>query len=167
MWDDVLAVFTKRRSVRRFTGQPVGRDRLEIALRAAMAAPSGNNARPWQFVVVTGKEKVAELCRAHPYATFGINAGAVVIPFGSKGSTRWFDQDMAAATQNLLVALANLGLGATWCGMDDERQDSIRRILGIPSDQYAFAIVPVGVPAEEKPPRTQYEETRVFWERVG
>jgi nitroreductase len=162
--DDCLQVIMKRRSIRKFTGASVPKERVIKALEAAMAAPSGMNRQPWSFVVVTKKETVAALCRAQGHAAFGVDAGAVILPFGLKEGQKWFDQDMAAATENLLIALANLGLGATWCGMDDVRQDGIRSLVGLPNDQFVFALIPVGVPGEEKPPRTQYDEKRVFWE---
>lgn len=165
MHEEVLQFMTKRRSIRAFTGDPVDRTKLEIALRAAMSAPSAANARPWQFVVVTDSETIRAVCRAHPHATFGENAGAVVLPFGKKEGYRWFDQDLAAATENLLLALANLGLGATWCGMDDKEQEAVRTSVGIPDELFVFALIPVGVPAEGKPARTQYESERVHWER--
>jgi len=107
---------------------------------------------------------VRALCAAHPHASFGVDAGAVILPFGRKEGYGWFDQDMAAATENLLIALANLGLGATWCGMRDAYQPAIRELVGLPEDQYVFALIPVGVPAEEKEQRLDYEEERVFWE---
>jgi nitroreductase len=165
MGKDVLQFITARRSVRGFTGEPVDRDKLETALKAAMAAPSASNARPWEFVVVTEKERVRAVCEAHPYAKFGADAGAVVLPFGKKEGYAWFDQDMGASTENLLLALANLGLGATWCGMHDDLQDPVREAVGIPDELYVFALIPVGVPSEAVPPRTQYEPERVHWER--
>lgn len=164
MYENVLEFITKRRSIRQFTGDPIERERLEALLKAAMAAPSANNKRPWHFVVVTEKEKIVALCKAHPYAGFGVDAGAVIIPFGEKKGYKWFDQDMAAATENLLLAVANLGLGATWCGMDKAKQGSICSLVGLPNDQYAFALIPIGVPSEEKALRTQYDKERIHWE---
>ncbi|MCD5417431.1 nitroreductase family protein [Candidatus Bipolaricaulota bacterium] len=164
MHENVLGFITKRRSIRRFTGAEIGQKKLETILKAAMAAPSANNKQPWRFLVVTQKEKIVALCKAHPYAGFGVDAGAVIIPFGLKEGYKWFDQDMAAATQNLLLSAANLGLGATWCGMDDARQTAMRKIVNLPDQQYAFALIPIGVPSEEKPARTQYDKTKVHWE---
>ena len=66
--------------------------------------------------------------------------------------------------ENLLLALANLGLGATWCGMLEELQPAVRSVITLPDDLFFFALIPVGIPAEEKEPRTQYEEHRVHWE---
>jgi len=163
MNDSILDLFARRRSVRRFTDARVERSALETALKAAMAAPSASNRRPWEFLVVTDRKTVAGICSAHPHAKFGVDAGAVIIPFGTKAGYPWFDQDMAAATENLLLAIAALGLGATWCGMDDARQASIRQMTGIPESAYAFALVPVGVPAEPPVPRTQYDPAKVHW----
>ncbi len=164
---DVLHAIQKRRSVRKFTGAPVAREKIHAALEAAMAAPSARNLKPWSFLVVTERPSIDALCRAHPYAGFGVDAGAIVLPFGSKRDHKWFDQDMAAATENLLIAVAHLGLGATWCGMDDERQPAVRAIVGLPEDQFVFALIPVGVPVESPVPRTQFEPSRVHWERFG
>jgi nitroreductase len=164
---DALQAIQRRRSVRKFTGAPVSHEKIVAALEAAMAAPSARNLRPWSFLVATERPRVAALCQAHPHAGFGANAGAVILPFGSKGSYKWFDQDMAAATENLLIAIADLGLGATWCGMDDERQAAIRALVDLPEDQFVFALIPVGVPAEVPAARTQFEASRVHWERFG
>jgi len=59
--EDVLGMIERRRSIRRFTGADVDREKLVLALKAAMAAPSANNARPWRFIVVTDREKVRSL----------------------------------------------------------------------------------------------------------
>jgi nitroreductase len=163
--NDILQAIQARRSVRKFTGARVPHEKITAALQAAMAAPSARNLKPWSFVVVTEREAMASLCAVHPYAGFGAEAGAIVLPFGPKHDSKWFDQDMAAATENFLIALANLGLGATWCGMDDGRQAPVRALVGLPESQYVFALIPVGVPAETPVPRTQYEASRVHWER--
>jgi len=166
MHNDVLQFITKRRSIRKLSGGAVERELLVTALKAAMAAPSANNSRPWSFLVVTEPEKVKAICCAHPYASFGEEAGAVILPFGKKEGYGWFDQDMAAATENLLLSLANLGLGATWCGMTEKLQEGVRNVVALPDELFFFALIPIGIPAEEKESRTQYEENRVHWESV-
>lgn len=166
MSEEVLRFFERRRSIRAFTGEPVAEKHLRIALRAAMSAPSAHNGRPWQFIVLTDRERIREVCSYHPYAKFGVEAGAVVLPCSTlkeKASNPYYDQDMAAATENLLLAVANLGLGATWCGVSDEIQPGLRRLLGASDDRHVFALVPIGVPAETKGPPTGVDEARIFW----
>jgi hypothetical protein len=109
---EVLEFIFRRRSVRKFTGDPVPKEKIEALLRAAMAAPSARNRQPWEFLVITDREKIREVCTAHPYAKFGVDAGAVIIPLGKPAGNFYFFQDMAAV-ENLLLAAANLGLGAT------------------------------------------------------
>jgi len=157
-----------RRSIRRFTSEPVTPDQVTMLLKAAMAAPSAGNRKPWHFVVVTDAATRAALAQAHPYADMLLEAPLGIIPCGEPGLSfpdrpDYWIQDLSAATENLLLAAVGLGLGAVWCGVFpvQERVEAFRRILGIPDRIIPFALVPVGHPAEKKEPRTQYDSSRV------
>jgi nitroreductase len=78
-----------------------------------------------------------------------------------------WEQDCAAATENLLIEAELLDLGAVWLGVHPiaERVVGIRALLGIPDQIVPFAIVPLGHPAERKPPSDRYDEARVHRER--
>jgi len=135
---EVLDFITRRRSVRKFTGDPVPKEKIEILLKAAMAAPSARNRQPWEFLVITDREKIREVCTAHPYAKFGIDAGAVIIPLGKPAGNFYFFQDMAAAVENLLLAAAISGLvplGAAWTR---SARSSCGPFLGVPEDYWIF-----------------------------
>ncbi len=160
----VLDLIMKRRSVRSFTGDCVSKDQLQTILKAAMAAPSARNEQPWNFYVATDPVKISAICRAHPHASWGEKAGAVIVPYFEKGTRNYYImQDLAAATQNLLLAAAGLDLGATWCGMPEERQEMVRPATSLGEKYWLFAVIPVGVPAEVPPPRTQYDEAKILW----
>jgi len=160
----MLNVIRGRRSIRAFTGEPVSKEQLRDILCAGMAAPSARNRKPWEFLVVTQPDKVAAICMAHPYAAFGEKAGAVIIPFGDPKDNYYLWQDLAAATQNMLVEISALGLGSTWCGLNEERQAAVRAVTGIPEHLWQFAVLPIGVPAETKEPHNTYYEDKVHWE---
>lgn len=49
------------RAMRRLSARPVGREALERLIYYATRAPSGGNAQPWEFVVVTRPELIAGL----------------------------------------------------------------------------------------------------------
>jgi hypothetical protein len=49
--------------------------------------------------------------------------------------------------------------------MNEERQAMVKPLLGIPDRFWCFSVIPIGIPAEEKEPRTQYDEAKVYWER--
>jgi iodotyrosine deiodinase len=58
---EFLARVAERRSVRQFSAEPVPRELIENALRAAGTAPSGANQQPWTFVVVSDPELKARI----------------------------------------------------------------------------------------------------------
>jgi len=61
---ELKAAIEGRRSVRKFAAQPVPKEDLLELIRLASQAPSAGNAQMWHFVVVTGKDKIAELAAA-------------------------------------------------------------------------------------------------------
>ncbi len=157
-----------RRSIRQFTDEIVDPSQIDLLLKAAMAAPSAGDRKPWHFVVVSDPVLRRALSEAHPHAKMAMQAPLCIVPCGIPaesipGRNEYWVQDLAAATENILLAAAGLGLGAVWCGVYpiQERIEALRRILSIPEEAVPFAIVPIGHPAEEKPPRTQYDSTRV------
>ena len=112
-----------RVSVRKFEDRAVESDKVEQILRAAMAAPSAGNQQPWEFIVVENKETLAQMANVSPYATPLKNAAVSIIVLVNKDSLRfpsYWQQDLAAATQNLLLEAAELGLGAVWLGIAPE-----------------------------------------------
>jgi nitroreductase len=163
-----------RRSIRAFTAEPLRPREVETLLRAAMAAPSAGNRRPWHFVVVTDAGVRQALADAHPHAAMITQAPVGIVACGEPalsfpGRPEYWVQDLAAATENILLAATGMGLGSVWCGVHPvpERVEAIRRILGIPDGVTPFALISVGHPAEQKEPRTQYDPERVHRERWG
>jgi len=154
----------KRRSVRKFKPDEVPNNLVTELLKAAMAAPSGNNKQPWEFIVVKDEAKRLEITKFHRYAQMAKESPVVIVVLGKK-SEKWHIQDCAAATENLLIAAANLGLGAVWCGMDEARQPGIKELLRVPDDYWIFSLVPVGFPNESPLPRTQYTPEKVHSEK--
>ena len=53
---DILDVVTSRRSIRRFTSDPVPDELVDKILEAARWAPSGENEQPWKLIVVRDPE---------------------------------------------------------------------------------------------------------------
>jgi nitroreductase len=165
--DSRLGFIFKRRSIRAYTSQAVAEDDVSALLEAAMAAPSAANKKPWHFVVVTDRKVLDALAEAHPYGSMLSQATLAVAVCADPGvSEAYWVQDCSAATENLLVAVSTLGLGAVWLGCHprDERKSAVRRVLGIPESIEVLSLVSVGHPDEEKPARTQYDASRVHWQ---
>lgn len=164
--DEVIRIdnLFARRSIRKYTDQPISEEQLELLLKAAMAAPSASNLKPWHFVAVTSRPVLNKLAEAHPHGKMLRQAGAAICVCGEPAiNERMWVQDCAASTESTLLAVTGLGLGAVWLGIypREERITPIREVLGIPEDIVPFSIISIGHPAEVLPPRTQYDPNRV------
>lgn len=163
---EILDFICKRRSVRRYQKKALPEETLELLMKAAMAAPSGNNAQPWEFVIVRESKMKEELSRVHPWVYMAAEAPAAIVVLGDK-SSEWWKDDCAAATQNLLLAAANLGLGTVWCGIREDHARAVRKILGVPGHMGVLCIIPIGYPAESPSPHTKYRKDKVHWDRYS
>jgi nitroreductase len=159
-----------RRSIRRFTTEPVDEQQMETLLRAAMAAPSAGNQQPWQFVVIRERPLLEAIPPLHPYAAMAPESAAAVLVCGDFAGARYPDywvQDCAAATENLLLAAHALSLGAVWCGVYPamDRVAAFRELFDIPERITPMALVCLGHPGETKPPAERYDPQRVHQDR--
>lgn len=157
-----------RVSVRTYQPQEVEAEKIEKMLRAAMAAPSAHNQQPWEFYVVTDKEKIAQLSKATPYTTPAGNAQLVFVPCMRREnlpSPEYAQIDMSACVENLLIEADELGLGACWMGIapHEDRMDLVNKILDIPDTLTAFCLVSCGYPAFEKKQKDRFEEARIHY----
>ena len=156
-----------RISVRKYKDTPVEQEKIEQMLKAAMAAPSACNQQPWEFYVVTDKNVIGQLSESSPYAKCAKGAPLVFVPcYRSEGiAPEYFNIDMSAAVENLMLEADDLGLGAVWMGIspDETRMNAVRNVLNIPEHLHAFALVPCGYPAEEREQENRYDESRVHY----
>lgn len=161
--DSRLNIIFSRRSIRQYTPEPVSQADLTSLLEAGMAAPSASNKKPWHFVVVTDRATLQSLADAYPYGKMLAHAPLAIAVCGDPAISDWWVQDCTAATENILVAAAGLGLGAVWLGCHgrDEREQATREILHIPEAMGVLSLLSVGHPAEQKEARTQYDAARV------
>ncbi len=158
----------KRRSIRKFEPRPVEPEKIERILRAAMAAPSAGNQRPWEFYVVRRPETIAELARSHRYAGCAAGAPVVLVPCLRTAGLRYpvmAEIDLAIATENILLETVSQGLGGVWLGIAPvpERVEKVDAILGLSEDLHAFALVPLGYPAETPGERDPFDSARIHY----
>jgi len=164
-----MEAILSRRSIRSYTPEAVGDDAIEQLLRAAMSAPSADNQQPWQFVIVRDRRTLDEVPKFHNYAKMILEAPVALLvcglPDAGLGEGYWV-QDCSAATENILIAAVVLGLGAVWLGIHPrrDREEAMRKLLGIPDSVVPFALIPVGHPREHKPPSDRYDAERIHHE---
>ena len=164
MSKELIETIFARRSIRKYTSEIVESNKIDTMLKAAMAAPSASNRKPWHFIVITDRQTLDTLGEAHPYGKMLLEAPLCIAVCGDQNisQTQWV-YDCSAATENLLLAATALGLGAVWLGVHPrkERVSAIRKVLGIPEHVIPLNLISIGLPAEDKEPRTQYDKVRI------
>ena len=163
----VLDAIYKRRSVRDFTADLIGRDALMEIIRAGTWAPSGLNNQPWRFAIIMDKDlkaKVGELTR---YEKVIEGAKALIPVFLDRGAMYHELKDhqaIGACLQNMLLAAHSLGFGAVWLGEILKNSDQVRDLMSLPEDLELMAVLALGHPAHRNQTSTRksIEEVIVF-----
>lgn len=162
----VIADILSRRSVRHYTSQAVETDKIEAILAAAMAAPSGKNARPWDFIVITRRDILDEMARQLPYAKMLAQAQVAVAVCADRTKSPYWYVDCSAAAQNILLAAHALGLGAVWTATYPyrERMDVVKQLCGLPGSYDSLCVIPLGYPQRESQPKDRFEAEKIHHE---
>lgn len=158
-----------RTSIRAYETKKVEEKKIEVMLRAAMAAPTAINSQPWDFVVVDDSAKLKELADSLPNAKMAAEAPLAIVVCGNmqkaiegEGRQNWI-ADASAATENLLLAAHSLGLGAVWTGVypSEHRVSVVRSVLGLPEYVVPLSLIPIGYPAESPKPKDKWKPENV------
>ena len=156
-----------RVSIRKYQDRPVEKEKTEAMLRAAMQAPSAANQQPWEFYVVTNKEKLKPLSGVSPYAGMTKNAPAAIVSVYRKDCAipAYAQIDLSIAMENLWLETDAQGLGGVWLGIapQEERMKAVEEILDLPDTVRAFAIFPYGYPAEERKQQDRFDPERIHY----
>lgn len=163
-----------RRSVRKYTDQPVSREIISKLITAAQYAPSAHNTRPWHFLVIEDQEVLKQMRHIQRSASFAENAPLAIIVCGDteqafhreKEGWTYVDIDCSAATQNILLAAHAQGLGACWCGATPMTKpiEGLKELFNLPENIKPFSIVVIGYPDEApKQPEGREDSSRIHW----
>ena len=171
--NDTVSTILTRTSIRAYTSQPVEQEKVETLLRAAMAAPTARDCRPWAFVVVKDRKVLDAIADTLRNARMAAKAQLAIVVCGDmtkamdgEGRDFWI-QDASAATENLLIAATAQGLGAVWTGIypSAERTLTCRELLGLPEHIIPLNIIPIGYPAGEVTPKDKWDPTIIHTDR--
>ena len=148
---DLETAIKTRRSVRSYTAQEVSEEQVRAMLEAAMLAPSAGNEQPWEFVLVREKDTLEKVGGINRFAAYAPRAALGVMVCLNRKKEKYAGMgilDVAACTQNLLLAAHGLGLGAVWTGVYpvEERIRGFQELLGLPDEVIPVAFVLVGHP---------------------
>jgi nitroreductase len=166
---EALDAIRLRRSVRKYTGEPIPRTDIEMIIEAGRLAATGGNRQPWDFVVVTEKGMIDQLKVAAEW----MDKAAFIIAVVMDPESSWWLEDGSAAVENMLIAATALGYGSCWLeGWTKPREEEFKKLLGIPFEKRLLTLIPIGVPAQGPPEQWPTVEKRSLqdvlrWERYS
>lgn len=163
-----------RTSIRQYKDQPVEQEKIDIMLKAAMAAPTAVNLQPWHFIVIDDKKTIDLLSGKQPtnapllIAVCG-DTDKTTMPDGKGKLPDFWIQDVSAATENLLLAAHAQGLGAVWTGVYPimERTAEVANVLNCPKNIIPLAVVRIGYPDEAPEPKDKFKEENISYNMFG
>lgn len=168
----VLSVIHGRKSVRHFLDKPVSKEDLTTIMKAGMAAPSGHNTQPWQFIAIEDRETMKTLRQELEWATGLDQSPAAIVVCGDmskvdKRNPEFWITDTSAATQNILLAIEGMGLGGVWCTLypGKERMEYAREVLDLPEHIMPLCIIPLGYPTGVEQAKDKFKSENIHWEK--
>lgn len=159
----VLENIAERKSVRKYLNRSVEEDKIDAMVKAGMAAPSGMDRRPWEFVVVTDRVVLDSMAAKLPYAKMLTGAPLAIVVCGDTTRSSYWYLDCSAATQNVLLAAETLGLGAVWTAAYpyEDRIDVVRQNTGLPEHIVPLCVIPIGYPDGPQKVKDKFDPQRV------
>lgn len=166
---DVLEAIFTRRSIRKFTGEPLTDQELETVIRAGFQAPSAHNYQPWEFMILRDKSNMERIAKVHTYAKMLPNSEACIIVCGDKKkqtTTGFLIEDCSAAIQNILLAAHGIGLGAVWCGLYPitHLTDEVTKICSLPEHIVPVGMVVIGHKGEVRKQEDRFDSSKLHYE---
>ncbi len=169
---DIYEALKERRSVRKYTSDPVPEDKLNRLLEAGRLAPSWANKQCWRFIVVKDPEKKENLASAMPKdnparRAVGETAPLVIVlcadpeASGKQDGKDYYLLDSGLAMQQLMLAANAEGLGTCWVAWFDEA--TVREACAVPPEYRIVAITPVGVPEKQPSPRPRKDLSEITY----
>ena len=164
-------LISKRRSIRKYTEQPLTTEQVQLILAAGLKSPTSKNAKSWQFIVVEKKEQLealSKLKKSAPRIVSNCAIAIVILGDPIKGDV-WIEDASIAATMIQLQA-EDLGLGSCWIqvrgretefGIDSE--EYIKDLLNVPMHLRVLTVITIGNKDENKEPRS---EDNLAWEKI-
>lgn len=140
---DAIHAIIKRRSVRSFLDTPIPKKIIKQLINCARLAPTARNIQPWEFIVLTDKLIKERTANLTDYGKFLTQAPLCIAVFCK--DTKYYLEDGCAATQNLLIAATNFGLGSCWVAGDKKLYaESINQILAVPTVYKLVSLIAIG-----------------------
>lgn len=133
----------RRRSVRSFTDEPVGKEEVTAILKAALSAPSSKNTRSSSFMVVEEPGLIERIAGMRDYGSaFAAKAPLLILVLGDAERSDLWEVNAAISATYVQLAAEALGLSNCWvhvAGRPQRREEP----EGPTAEEYLYGFLPV------------------------
>ena len=166
----VLQALMERRSIRKYTGQPIGEELLRQILQAGLVSESAHNRKAYELLVVRDPAMLKKMvaCREGS-ANHLAGADAAIVVLGKREVDTWLE-DSVIVLANMHLAASDLGVGSCIIQGRMRRaadgrstEEFLRQLLGYPEHLALEGLLALGMPGEERP---AYMAEDLPWEKV-
>lgn len=153
-----IELLRRRRSVRRYSSRKIEQEKVDILVEAMLRSPSSRSLNPWEFVIVTEKDRLERLAKAKPHGGAFLQGAplAIVVCADPEQCDVWIE-DCSIAAILLHLQATDLGLGSCWVQIrlrdnmeGGSAENYVKKELDLPSSHAVEAIIGIGYPEEEK-----------------
>lgn len=151
----MIEILRNRRSIRKYTNQPVEPGKQEILKEAVLRSPSSKNIDPWEFIFVDEKEILLKIRDCKPHGAMPLETAplAVVVCADETKNDVWIE-DCSIASILLQLTAQSLGLGSCWVQIRNRLHSEtisaekyIQNLLNVPENYRILSVVSIGYPA--------------------
>ncbi len=155
----MIDLYKNRRSIRKFTNEPVSQEEKDKIIQAGLLAPSSMNKKPVELIVVDQREILDQLENCKNSGTAGLKTCplAIVVTADASRSDVWVEDASIAATM-MFIEVEKLGLGHVWIQLrnrtsgTEDSEEAVRKVLNIPGHMGVLCILCIGHKDEIKLP---------------
>ncbi len=159
-----------RRSIRKYSDEPVPREVIDRVLEAGRLAPSWKNRQCWRFILVSDPDIKRQIGMVvdNPSQEVYQNAPYVLVlcadptDSGTMAGKDYYLVDCGICMEHVVLSATAEGLGSCWVGYFPE--NPLRALLGIPRDTRIVALTPLGYAAEAPEARERQELSKMVHE---
>ena len=158
--NDTFKLMVARRSVRKYSSEPVDDEKLDVIVRAGLLSPSGHSKYPCEFIIVKDKSMLEKMSHCRVGAAKMLEgAGAAIVVLADREKSDVIIEDASVAMMSMHLMAASLGLGSCWIQIraresEDGRpsEEFLRELLGFPTNFQCQSVLSIGVPERSSKP---------------
>ncbi|TFG04502.1 MAG: nitroreductase family protein [Promethearchaeota archaeon] len=168
---DIEEAIYKRRTIRRFRQDSIPLEILKKLVDLARVAPAAKNVQCIEFIIVNKPKKVEQMFPLVKWAAAlpkdkrepepGRTPTAyIIILVNTHIKQNYYEFDIGAAVQNLLLGAVKYGIGSCWMGSIDGNK--IRALFEVPEYYEIPHVISLGYPDEDSK-MEPYKDSFDYW----